>query len=194
MGTRFIPFTVADLRWLPNALTFSRLLLTFPIFYMAVRGEWRTGSILIAIALATDFLDGLAAKKLHAESTVGGYVDSVVDFLLAFAGVAGMISADMIPLWAVFAVAPVCLFIGYAKFIAPKGSRVQVMFPMVSLPLLFSTWTLMMWGYLTKAYGWSWAYVPVTVALLAVSALLKRHRLKAWYGWLLASRPFKRGR
>jgi len=179
----------ANWRWLPNALTLARLGLTLPVYLFAVQDKWALGCLCIALALSTDFLDGLAAKKLHAESVIGGYVDSVVDFLLATAGVMGLIiGARMLPGWIVLIAAPVCLFIGYAKFIAPKGSRLHTMFPILSLPLLFATWTFMFWGYLTQAFGWSWLYIPATGIILLLTAIMKKHRLRYWFGWLLGNR------
>ncbi len=181
--------TRSNLHWLPNALTASRLMLTVPVYLMAVQGRWALGCLFIAAALITDFFDGLAAKKLHAETVIGGYIDSIADFMLAAAGIFGLIvGAGMLPVWTLYVALPISLFVGYAKFFSVKGGKLRTMITIFSLPLLFSSWIGISWGYLTQAFGWSWVYLPITSALLLGAARLKRHRLKAWFGWLF-SRP-----
>lgn len=180
MGTQF--------RWLPNALSASRGILALPIYLSAANGHWVLGFILIIIALMTDFLDGLAAKKLQAESTLGGHIDRVADYLLCLGGGFGLVlHAHVLGLWLLWIVVPLSAYIGYTKFFLPEDSRLRQATAILSLTLLFITWSLIVWGYLWQAFGWSWWYVVFTFVVIAVAARLKKHRLRAWFGWLVLS-------
>ena len=177
-----------NMKWLPNVLSGSRGILAVPIYLAAAHTAWQLAFWLLVLALITDFLDGLAAKKLHAESTLGGHIDRVSDFLLAASGVAGLIvGAHTLPIWTLYAAVPVSGFIAYVKFFLAEETLVRRITSIFSLSLLFVAWIYIAWGFLTEAFGWSWAYPPVTFVLLATAGLLKRHRLRAWFGWLLPS-------
>lgn len=174
-------------RWLPNALSVSRGVLALPIYLAALNHEWVLGFWLIVAALSTDFLDGLAAKKLHAESVIGGHFDRVSDFLLSLGGALGLVrGADVLTLQLLWLAVPVSVFIGYTKFFLPEEHQLRKVMNIVSILLLFSAWTFIVWGYLWQAFGWSWSYPVVTVFFIGVGARLKKHRLKAWFGWLFS--------
>jgi phosphatidylglycerophosphate synthase len=136
------------------------------------------------IALSTDFFDGLAAKKLHAQSIIGGHIDRIADFTLTGMGILGLIGAQVLSPWALAFCLPVSAAIGYVKFLTPTKTKLYRITSAVSVIALFSLWTFIGWSLLWKAYGWSWVYPPVTLILLAGAARLKRHRLKAWFGWI----------
>jgi phosphatidylglycerophosphate synthase len=54
---------------------------------------------LFLFAICTDFLDGYAAKKLEAASTLGSYFDVTADFLLVSGMFLTFILEDVYPLW-----------------------------------------------------------------------------------------------
>ena len=147
------------------------------------------GFWLLVIALLTDFLDGLAAKKLNAMSKLGGHIDRVSDWLLSFWGALGLVvGADVLGLWLLAFGLPLSAFIGYVKFCTPEGTKIYRLTSTFSVMILFISWTLIVWGYLWQAFGWSWAYPAITFALLAIAARLKKHRLKAWFGWIFSKK------
>jgi phosphatidylglycerophosphate synthase len=184
--------TVRSFRWLPNALSGSRGVLAFPICLTAIEGAWALGFWLILIALITDFFDGLAAKKLRAESVLGGHIDRVSDFLLAAMGTIGLIAgAGILSWWLVPPALAVSGFVGYVKFFLPEERKVRRITSIFSVAILFATWIFIVWGYGWQAFGWSWWYVPITLILLVSAARLKLHRLRYWFGWLF-SKPSSR--
>jgi phosphatidylglycerophosphate synthase len=173
-------------RWVPNALSASRGVFAVLMFIAALQGEWVLGFWLLITALLTDFFDGLAAKKFHAESKLGAHIDRVSDFTLATLGALSLaIGADMLSLRLLWGAIPLSLFIGYVKFFRPEGSAIYRYTSILSILALFGTWIFVIWGFISEAYGWSWAYPPATFIILAIAALMKRHRLRAWFGWIV---------
>lgn len=172
-------------RWLPNTLSTTRGVLALPIYLCGAQHRWTLGFWLLLIALLTDFLDGLAAKKLHAQTVLGGHIDRVSDWLLSVGGALGVVvGAHVLTLWLLVIALPLSAFIGFVKFFTREGTRLYRITSVISVSLLFVVWSFVVWGYLWQAFGWSWFYPPATLALIAVAARLKRHRLKAWFGWM----------
>lgn len=75
---------------LPNLLSAVRILLMPTALVVAMAGSKLWFAVLLAIALATDALDGFVARKLHAESEFGRKLDSAADYLTLLTGLAGI--------------------------------------------------------------------------------------------------------
>ena len=89
-------FTVA------NVVTFCRFLLTVAFLYLFVRhnDESRTLALaLYAIAASTDFLDGQIARRTQTVSWVGKVMDPIMDRVLLFTGVLGLMVTGELPIW-----------------------------------------------------------------------------------------------
>jgi CDP-diacylglycerol--glycerol-3-phosphate 3-phosphatidyltransferase len=82
------------LRWLPNALTLLRAAGLPLIAVVALRAEGPTsalaGWLFLAVGL-TDYLDGILARRLGAESAFGRVADPLVDRLLIAVGLVGLL-------------------------------------------------------------------------------------------------------
>jgi len=73
---------------LSNFLSFSRILLLFPFFYYLSFGTPAGNYIALGIAMAamaTDFFDGVIARKFNTVSTLGKYLDPIADKICVFA-------------------------------------------------------------------------------------------------------------
>ena len=70
--------------WLPNALTLTRIALAFAVAWLILTSPASSRWPVIAFVLValTDFVDGLAARKLGAISALGTFLDPVADKLL----------------------------------------------------------------------------------------------------------------
>jgi phosphatidylglycerophosphate synthase len=168
-------------KWTPNILTASRLVIAPFIVVAAVQDNWMLGFWLIVVALITDFLDGLAAKAFDAASPLGEHLDPVADFSFAAAGMAGIIFTGGAPLWVgVLMLAP-AIYVGYVKFFLAKDNKIRILQPMLSVPYLFTVWIVIAWYYAAQAYGWAWWYVPIALVVLCMAAIPKRHRLRSWF-------------
>lgn len=93
-------FTVA------NVITFCRLLLTFAFLYLFITGSNRMlALVLYAVAASTDFFDGQIARRTQTVSWVGKIMDPIMDRVLLFTGVLGLVATGELPLWmAVFVI------------------------------------------------------------------------------------------
>lgn len=94
------------MRWLPNLLTLTRLLLLPPILILltledaSARG-WALG--LFLVAAATDFLDGWLARRLGCASHLGLFLDPLADKVFANLLLVYLACQrpDWVPLWMV---------------------------------------------------------------------------------------------
>ncbi|HET6498259.1 MAG TPA: CDP-alcohol phosphatidyltransferase family protein [Coriobacteriia bacterium] len=95
---------VDDVWTVANVITILRLLL-IPFFFSVVLSEREHANVLafalFAAAAATDWLDGMIARRTGTVTTVGKIIDPLVDRLLLAAGVTGLYLIGRVPLWLV---------------------------------------------------------------------------------------------
>jgi len=70
------------MRWLPSALSVSRIFFTPPIAWAILAGDFSRAFLLCWIAGATDYFDGLLARRYHWESRTGAWLDAISDKIL----------------------------------------------------------------------------------------------------------------
>ena len=78
------------LQYLPNALTFSRLLLAGPLGYFILHQNYEWALATGALAGLTDALDGFLARRLGALSRLGAAVDPIADKVLITVAIADL--------------------------------------------------------------------------------------------------------
>ncbi|MCH4084188.1 MAG: CDP-alcohol phosphatidyltransferase family protein [Olsenella sp.] len=102
-------FTIA------NVITLCRFVLTAIFLYMFVNDINRYLALTFyVIAAVTDFLDGQVARRTQTVSWLGKIMDPVMDRVLLFTGVLGLILTGELPVWtAIFVIGrDIYLFIG----------------------------------------------------------------------------------
>lgn len=85
------------LRYLPNALTFLRLLLAVPLGMLILNHEYGLALLVGILAGISDALDGFAARKLGAFSQFGAALDPVADKTLVLIAFLSFASVELIP-------------------------------------------------------------------------------------------------
>jgi phosphatidylglycerophosphate synthase len=75
---------------LPNLLSAVRILLMPTALTAALAGSKPWFAAVLAVALATDAIDGMLARWLNAESEFGRKLDSAADYLTLLGGLAGI--------------------------------------------------------------------------------------------------------
>jgi len=89
---------------IPNVISFIRLM-AIPVFlYLVWTERDLAGFIVLVVAVLTDFVDGLVARKLNQVSKLGQFLDPFADRLFIAAAVIALMIRDVIPVWLVVAV------------------------------------------------------------------------------------------
>ena len=87
-------FTVA------NVITFCRLALTVAFLFLFATGTNRVAALVCyVVAASTDFLDGQIARRTQTVSWLGKIMDPIMDRVLLFTGVLGLLIVGELPLW-----------------------------------------------------------------------------------------------
>ncbi len=100
----------------PNVITFTNLILGFFSIKLAFEGAYKMAVTFIILSMFLDFLDGKAARKLKAVSSLGRELDSLSD-IVSF-GV-----APSILIWIIFPFQPNLLGISLVFFLACGAYR-----------------------------------------------------------------------
>lgn len=151
-----------------------------PIFFAALNEAWALALWLFVFALITDFLDGLAARKLGAYSKIGEDLDAYSDASLVVSGVLALSITGHLPWWITISVLVIGFGVGLERLLVHRPAWLMIFFKVIAVGGLFIEWTAIGWMFAAQAYGWSWLYVPLTLLVLAICAALKPHRIYAW--------------
>jgi cardiolipin synthase (CMP-forming) len=84
---------------LANLLTFLRVALTPFVVIATLQGEHGRALVLFVAAGLTDWLDGLAARRIARPTPTGAYFDPIADKCLLGAVYAALAVAGMVPWW-----------------------------------------------------------------------------------------------
>lgn len=94
------------MKHVPNSLTITRILLT-PVFLVLILADTFMAQVLalvvFIIAAASDYLDGLVARRFGAHSDIGRYLDPLADKILVLGAfcVLPFLIPSQVPWWAV---------------------------------------------------------------------------------------------
>jgi cardiolipin synthase len=93
--------SASPLRHIPNAITVARLLLVAPTAYFLWRSEYQLALVLMAVAGASDAVDGWLARRFGWTSKLGATLDPVADKLLVGALFVVLTLQGLLPPWLV---------------------------------------------------------------------------------------------
>ena len=86
---------------LPNVLSLCRLALVPVFLLLIIDGNDVLALVVLIVASATDFLDGLLARRLNQVTRLGQLLDPAADRLFIFATLIGLAMRDIVPWWLV---------------------------------------------------------------------------------------------
>ena len=92
---------------LPTKLTFLRIALTFLIMGCLFLPGWPAKAIALAgfiVASATDWLDGVLARRWHQTSALGALLDPIADKVLVLGVFLAFVQLRLIPAWMVLVI------------------------------------------------------------------------------------------
>src|SRR3990172_8575216 len=87
-----------------NQLTLLRLVFIPFVILSILYGQYRSAFILVLIAGLSDGMDGLLARRLGQQTTLGKILDPLADKLLLNSCFAALAATRLIPLWLVILV------------------------------------------------------------------------------------------
>jgi cardiolipin synthase len=90
---------IRNWEFLPNLLSFSRIVLAPLVFWLLVSGRFIGASVLFLIAGLSDWADGWLARRFSWQSRLGKLLDPIADKLLVFLTCLGLSLTGKIPWW-----------------------------------------------------------------------------------------------
>ncbi|UYN84948.1 MAG: CDP-alcohol phosphatidyltransferase family protein [Microcella sp.] len=99
----------------PNVLSALRILLVPVFLVLVLQGEDLAAFIIIVISSASDFLDGVIARRFGQITKLGQVLDPAADRLFIFAAVIALAVRDVVPWWIVIVI------VGRDVFLAVLG-------------------------------------------------------------------------
>jgi len=82
---------------LPNVLSLSRAVLAVPLFLLVRQGRFELALAVLALALATDLLDGAIARRWDLSTELGRVLDPVADKILVGSVLAALALSARVP-------------------------------------------------------------------------------------------------
>ncbi len=86
-------------RWIPNALTFARILLIVPFAGALLAESYRVALLIFALAAVTDAFDGYLARHFNWRSRVGAVADPLADKALLLTAYLMLTLTSVLPVW-----------------------------------------------------------------------------------------------
>lgn len=116
------------MKYLPNILSSSRILLAPVFLYLYIQDDmvWRSlGIAVFAAAAITDYFDGKLARQYKLESDFGVFIDPLADKFLTVAGFLTLpfINIEQFPWWAVFAIIARDILVTVLRMVANRRNR-----------------------------------------------------------------------
>jgi cardiolipin synthase len=175
-------------RWIPNAITVSRVLASLPLFWLLKTQQYEPAFWLAVAAGLTDALDGIIAKGLGWQSWLGGVLDPIADKLLLAACFLGLWLTGKLPTWLVAVVLgrdPIILAGALAWWrlrgsFTPEPSGISKVTTLVQLLLVAMVLALL--AHHPMAQAWIPPVALATGAVTVVSGVdyVVRYGARAW--------------
>lgn len=104
LETSPVYFAVMILKYIPNILTLTRLVLIAPFLFFLIHQEFRGAFFIFAFAGFTDALDGWLARYFNWQSAFGSFIDPIADKLLITISFIALALTGKLPWWLVLLV------------------------------------------------------------------------------------------
>lgn len=158
---------------LANAVSVVRLM-AIPVFlWLVVENKLLTAFVLLLVAVMTDFVDGLIARKMNEITRLGQFLDPFADRLFIAATVVALAIQDIVPWWFVVTVMLRDALLGLGGIVmsrhgastlpVKKWGKVATFSMLVVLPLFFLGAVFPAIGAITNSFAWVLALVTVVL-------------------------------
>lgn len=133
----------------PNVITFSRILMIFPIlilFHLNTPGGYTVAFFLILFSYFTDCLDGFIARKTHSVSKIGMILDPISDKLISITIALALCFQYKLPLYYFLAITVRDILI------ASGGGYILAKEHKITLPLIWGKLNTLILGLMLGLY------------------------------------------
>ncbi|MFD1507666.1 CDP-alcohol phosphatidyltransferase family protein [Georgenia yuyongxinii] len=162
---------------LPNAISFARLLLV-PVFGVLIFTERDVAALVVlVVAGASDWFDGVIARRFNQMSRLGQLLDPAADRLYIFVTLVGLAWRELVPWWLVVVIAlrdvllaallPVLTRHGYGPLPVHLAGKAGTFALMYAFPLLLLANVPGTFGTVAWTFGWASALWGVGLYWLA---------------------------
>ncbi|GAA4286574.1 CDP-alcohol phosphatidyltransferase family protein [Georgenia daeguensis] len=179
---------VADRVWtVPNVISALRLLLV-PVFGVLILNEQDVAALVVlVVAGASDWFDGVIARRFNQTSRLGQLLDPAADRLYIFVTLVGLAWRDLVPWWLVLVIVardvvlagllPILTRHGYGPLPVHLAGKAGTFALMYAFPLLLLAGVPGTVGTLAWTFGWASAWWGVGLywfaALLYVEQVVR---------------------
>jgi CDP-diacylglycerol---glycerol-3-phosphate 3-phosphatidyltransferase len=178
------------MRWLPNVLTASRLVLLLPVMVLLAKAHdassYRLAFVLFLISALTDALDGWAARRLQCESNIGTFFDPLVDKVVANVLLVFLAChyPDWIPLWMVLLLLAREFAVQGFRSMAPcvgvvirteMLSKLKLVFQLVAAGALLAALAWQGLAAIAKPVAWTSLVLAVLSGYVSMIAIFRRN-------------------
>jgi cardiolipin synthase len=161
----------------PNMISLVRLALV-PVFaVLIVVGEDGWALLVLAVSGASDWLDGVLARRLNQVTRLGQILDPFADRLFIFVTLIGLAWREVVPLWLVLAIVardvllaltvPVLARLGYGTLEVTLVGKVATFALLYAFPLLLLAAVPGWLGAVAHVVGWAFTWWGVGLYWLA---------------------------
>lgn len=169
---------------IPNLISGFRLVMV-PLFaWLALNGQNLAAVAVLAVAAASDWLDGRIARAMNQQSRLGELLDPAADRLFIFVTLVVLAVRDVVPVWFVVVILgrDVLLAVVLALLLAAKVGPLPVHFVgkagtfalLYALPLLLLAQTSGPVGTTADVLGWAFAGWGIGLYWLAAALYLRQ--------------------
>lgn len=151
----------------PNILSFFRLALVPVFLVLVIEGQDVLALIVLVVSSATDFLDGLLARRLNQVSRLGQLLDPAADRFFIFATLIGLAVRGIVPWWLVVIIVGrdvLLLFLGitlanfgYGPLPVHHLGKIATFCLFYALPILMIGQAFPATAFVTSPVGWAFA-------------------------------------
>lgn len=155
-----------------NCITLARIPLLFVVaffVYFRFPGSASLGFILFVLTSLTDWLDGYLARKYHITSTLGAFIDALIDKMFMIGMLSTMLTLEILPHWSLFLVLLIIgreLFITGVRLVAAKQNVVLAADhegKMKTVLQIVASGTLLLWYALRRDFSWLFPSILVSL-------------------------------
>lgn len=166
---------------IPNALSVLRIILIVPFVYFFMNGKILEAVACLVLSGLSDMFDGMIARKFNQFTELGKMLDPVADKLTQVTIVICLAVQNpiLIPLLAIFVIKEVLMVIGasYLVFKVKKRPRASKWYGKGATVMFYISMTI-----IVGLKGiWNIEILPLSVALLSVTALMMLYALYEYF-------------